>query len=195
MTSSVMCRILMMSKIDIITEGTVRTMAHKEGATRVIERDRIIDSDTGEVTYERVKTQSASTEPYYVKLYFEAWAAFKGKGPLNSDLLVRLLPYMTYASEGQRVVLNPAVKKQIARDMGWSGKDSRSLLSRVNHELAKLGKTGVIRKIDRDIWEVNPEVIGRGDWKDIRELRATFNVIGENAGEVDVTTVTETEDE
>ena len=80
---------------------------------------------------------------------------------------------MTYANKQQLIILNSFVKEEIAAKLGWSMKTFQQRFAR---ELNKLVRAGIIKKYKTSTYQVNPELIGKGDWKDIRKLRATFNL-------------------
>lgn len=147
--------------------------------------ERTVDSDSGELLDEKVRIREAEAEPDYVKLYIRAWLDFKEIKSVNTVFLAHLLPYMTYANKKQRIYLAPPLKREIAEELGWSPKTA---LNRFNQELRKLVRKGVLSHVGESAYQVNPELVGKGSWADIKELRATFHVIGEDAGKVDVET-------
>lgn len=144
-----------------------------------------IDRETGEVVSERTVTYDvmpASDEPDYVKLYVRAWVVFKGMhgiNPTDSDVLAALLQYMSYAQNGQIVYTSAAMKRVITEQLHCS-------MGAVNNALTRLAKHGVLKRVDRGAYQVNPELVGKGPWADIKRLRATFSVIGPDAGTVSV---------
>lgn len=132
-----------------------------------------VDTETGEVLRSETIATIKSEEPDYVKLYIKAWCEFKQVKGINNQVLLEILPYMTYASEGQIIGFTPVIKRQIAKKLGW--KESNAL-SRFNHEIKKIEKAGVVTNIGYSTYAVNPQLIGKGSWKDIRKLRATFDL-------------------
>lgn len=155
----------------------------------------VVDDQTGEVL-EHTTDVSCETwiepEPAYVKCYIEAWVAFKAVHGVNTKLICQLLPYINFANDQQRIILAPDIKREIAAKLGWSEKTA---LTRFSSEMGKLCRAGVLKAGGSGIWHANPELFGRGSWPDIRELRATFHVIGEGAGKVDVETVLKGEED
>lgn len=145
--------------------------------------ERTVDAETGELLTHKVTTRESEPEPDYVKLYVRAWCDFKDIKGINTTFLVHLLPYMTYAKQGQVIFLAPLLKRQIADELGWASSDA---LNRCNKELKKLVKAGIMMHVGTNAYAVNPELVGRGSWADIKSLRATFNVIGPQAGTVEV---------
>lgn len=143
-----------------------------------------VDLQTGEVVRtvnEEVTRWSAreSDEPDYIKLYVDAWVAFRGAKGIRSDVVCAFLRHMSYADEGQLIYVNSAMKEGICNALGISMKT-------LNNELTKLTKVGIFKRVARGTYAVNPELVGRGSWKHVKRLRATFEVIGQNAGSVTV---------
>ena len=140
----------------------------------IFEEKETVDRDTGEIIRESTTvSRIKSNEPDYVKLYIKAWCDFKEIKGINTSFLYQLLPYMTYATESQLLILSSYVKEEIAKTLGWS---LNTYQQRFSRELKKLVKAGVISHIKTSTYQVNPELIGKGEWKDIRNLRATFNL-------------------
>lgn len=140
----------------------------------VFEERKGIDSKTGEVVAESVVvSRFRDDEPDYVKLYIDAWCAFKQVKSINTSFLYQLLPSTTYAGEGQYIFVNAALKRDIGQRLNWSAKTA---VNRASGELTKLCSAGVLRKVENGKYQVNPELIGKGSWRDVRKLRATFNL-------------------
>lgn len=137
--------------------------------------DRTLDYETGEILEIQGQTWVSDypSEPDFVKLYIKAWCAFKNVKDVNTSFLYALLPYMTYAKNEQLITLSSTIKKRIADELHWSQKH---LQQRFNTELEKLIKYGIIKRLGRGTYQVNPELIGKGEWKDIAKLRATFHL-------------------
>ena len=80
---------------------------------------------------------------------------------------------MTYAHNKQLIIVNSYVKEEVARALNWS---LNSYQPRFSKEISKLKKSNVFKEVGIGTYQVNPELIGKGEWKDIRKLRATFNL-------------------
>ena len=156
--------------------------------TAIMEKQETKDLMTGEITEstERVySTTRLPEEPKFIKLYLNAWCAFKDIKGVNNSFLFQCLQYMTYAAEQQVISFSPFIKKQIARNLNWSEKTA---LNRCNLEIRKLTKANIFKSLGDGAYQVNPQLVGKGYWKDIYKLQATFNVLGEKQGTVDVKT-------
>ena len=141
------------------------------------EEEITIKDETGEILKQESKKRGARVikEPPYFKVYLPAFKAFKEVEGISTKFLYILIEFtLPYANDGATMYLNPALKRKIAAEIGWSKK---SALSRCNGELIKLNKQKVIKRIDRDTYVLNPNLIGIGDWQDIERLRtATFDL-------------------
>ena len=135
--------------------------------------------ETGEVSYEsKYSVTAINNEEDYIKVYryLNTVFAFKGINQAYIPCLMEISNYMSFADKGQQVILNGQIKKQIASALGISVK-------RVNDIITGLKKSDVLRPvIDKDtgkpvntMYAVNPFIIGRGKWTDIKELRAQFD--------------------
>lgn len=137
------------------------------------------------VTYERMIIHEDGTvieqeyihrrgiEPPFIKLYLDCLCNFKGLSKSLNPILIELLRYMTYANTaestgGQVIYLNAALKKQIADNTGRTVK-------RIEQALTDFVKSGIFKRIATGTYQVNAELFGKGDWKDIKNIRATFD--------------------
>lgn len=131
-----------------------------------IERDR----ETGEI--KRTKhTVQFKPEPQFIKLYLDCLGVFTNNNALDKSLnvmLVETLKYMTYADTEQTIYLNSTIKAKIAKATGRT-------VDRYNQALTIWVKEGVMKRVGRGAYQVNPFIFGKGDWRDIEHLRATFN--------------------
>lgn len=135
-----------------------------------------VNNETGEVqneTHHQAKTVRHSREPSYIKLYLDHLARFKGVQISLNPILTECLKYITYASGeesngGMLLILNKFLKDQIAKKCGVS-------LQRVNNAITEFVKKGYMRRIDLGSYQLNPFLFGKGEWKDIENVRATFD--------------------
>lgn len=138
--------------------------------TTVLRQETEVDTETGQVMKTRHTVQYPS-EPQFVKLYLDCLGVFSGNAGLDkslNDMLLETLRYMSYADDDQRIYLNSEIKKRICQKTGKS-------VARYNQALTLWVKENVLVREGRGTYRVNPFIFGRGDWRDISELRATFN--------------------
>lgn len=135
---------------------------------------QVIDLTTGELAREERETvKIQDKEPEYIKLYLDCICTFKGLNKALSPILVACCSYMTWADSShdkQVIFMNSYTKEQISKDAGVS-------VDRVNQALRDIVKADIFRKIQgkRGVYEVNPYIIAKGKWADIKVLRANFD--------------------
>ncbi|MDY4500867.1 replication/maintenance protein RepL [Fusobacterium gastrosuis] len=140
----------------------------------------IVDHQTGEVTQSIKETEFInSKEPNYIKLYVDTLLTFKNLSKSLNPILLEFLKYMSYASiadgtGGQIIYVNAHMKKLIANATGLK-------IDRINKALTEFVKANVFKRIATGTYQVNPYLFGKGEWKDIKSIRATFDF---NSGEI-----------
>lgn len=130
-----------------------------------------VDRETGE----SLKTYTESVipkEPDYVKLYLESITKLNDVQRWTDPVLYELLRLMNYRNE---IVLNAAIKKRIALEINISTRT-------IDNALSMLVKKSIIFREDTGLYKGNPFLFGKGEWRDIRELRMTivFNREGQS---------------
>lgn len=150
-------------------------MVTEKGRKAIFEKiNQITDLTTGEVIREESEVLLAKeSEPEYIKLYLNCVCTFKGLNKALSPILIAFCSYMTWADskhEKQVIFMNSYTKEQVGKDVGVT-------VDRVNQALRDITKADIFRKIEgkRGVYEVNPYIIARGKWTDIKNLRANFD--------------------
>jgi hypothetical protein len=149
-------------------------MARKTKDKIAFESTKTTINEHGEVTREERNTVTrVSSEPPFVKVYFNTVLAFrelpKGLQPLISELLCRISyadPNAQYG--GQLIYLNPFLKQELADKLGVK-------INTIEHQLTKLVESNMFRRVGIGTYQANPEYFGRGDWHDIKSIRAMFD--------------------
>jgi hypothetical protein len=118
----------------------------------------------------REETYRLETEPPYVKLYLDTLCTFKGLSTTLNPILTEFLRYMSFADGGQVIYLNIELKKQIAAS-------TKKTLKRIEQALTEFVKTGIFKRKGTSTYQVNPHLFGRGEWRDIKSIRATFDFV------------------
>ena len=136
-----------------------------------------LNTDTGEVSITRTETTTTHTErtkePDFVKLYLDHLALFNGTSLNINPILAELLKRATYADDpngAQQIVINKAVKKQIASKLQLAE-------GSINNAITEFVKNDYLRRIDRGLYIANPNYFGKGDWGNIKKLRANYDYI------------------
>ena len=125
---------------------------------------------------EKVKKKETShikaydKEPEYVKFYLNHISRFRDIQPSYNPILIAFLKEATYADKkgGMVLYVNGTLKAEIAEECGVS-------VTRVNHAITEFVKADFIRKLAFGKYQFNPYLFGKGEWRDIREIRATFD--------------------
>ena len=129
--------------------------------TMISER-KIIDYETGQIKEEEITTKWRSEEPNYIKLYLEDLSYLYRLPKSTSGLLYELLNYTAYGTN--EIILNISVKKRIEKKIKMS-------INVINNNITKLVKNGIIKRVSTGIFILNPYLFGKGDWKNLKELR------------------------
>lgn len=150
------------------------------------EEEFITNENTGEVK-SSVKRHTQhirySKEPSYVKLYLDHLSRFKGLQLSFNPILAELLKSTTYANlndqdGGMLLFLNKPLKEIIAQRCGVS-------LGRVDNAVTEFVKKGYMRRLKLGMYQFNPFFFGKGEWKDIENIRAMFDYgTGEAVAEI-----------
>ena len=83
-------------------------------------------------------------------------------------MLLEVLHRASYAQDGQIVHLGAYDKEQIC-------KATHKSMRRLEQAITTWVKNRVLIRVARGIYQVNPFIFLAGDWRDIANLRATFN--------------------
>ncbi len=160
-------------------QNTVRRLKPLKSTKRVIKEKTTVDKVTGEILSKETEFQFAK-EPNYIKLYFDCLGVYISNDGLTAslnDMLVEVLKRSTYAEEGQTVYLNAYTKEQICKATGKSKR-------RIEQAITTWTDNKILIRVARGVYQVNPYIIGKGDWRNVSKLRATFDF---GAGTVDMT--------
>lgn len=119
-----------------------------------------INPETGEIKVV-ARDSILPKEPDFVKLYLEDVARLNNVPSWADSILYQLLRLMNYRNE---IVLNATVKKRIGDELEVSMKT-------INNALGLLVKKQILFRDGVGVYVGNPMLFGKGEWKDIRELR------------------------
>ncbi|MDT7960139.1 replication/maintenance protein RepL [Clostridium perfringens] len=123
---------------------------------------RTIVNEDGQITHqEEEKVINWGTEPNYIKVYLDTILYLKDLPKGLNSILYAFLKRMSY---GNQLVVNAALKRQIAKELGLS-------LSSINNAISKFVKGELLIREDTGLYKVNPHLFGKGDWKDIAKIR------------------------
>lgn len=149
----------------------------------VIEKRTNVDADGNENTtlYERTSVIKRNTEPDYIKVYTNMWAEFNGVPVAYRELFLQLAIRMTYCNSddlnnAQLVNTGKPYSDSIMSALGWK-------IDMFKRGLRELSNTGVIKRVAKGVYQINPNYAGRGEWKynprlkrgGIEDLKAIFS--------------------
>ena len=159
----------------------------------VIQRDRLIDEDGNESTTLDIQDDYRKPPKPWVKVYLDAWATFKdikGFSDLTCDVLYRILclyPAAVQIAKQRTKEAGEYVAPVISIDMTdkefWSATLKVPIAS-INNAITKLVKMGMIERVSRGRFVINPELVGCGSERSMEMLRAisgTFQISAEGA--------------
>ncbi len=132
------------------------------------------DSFSGEISEQNVvKVGRTDDEDDYVKVYKYLNLVFAYQG-INASLipvLMEISSYMTFADKGQTVILYKSMKEDICKSLNIK-------MARLDQMIRQLKQADVLRPTsDRGVYAVNPFVVARGKWADIKQLRTEFDLM------------------
>jgi hypothetical protein len=115
---------------------------------------------------EIVKSIKIDKEENYIKVYLKHLTYLHSLPSGLDPLIYELLKLVDYKN---RIVLNASIKKDIALS-------TKKSINTINQYISKLVKHSVILHKDTGIYVLNPYIFGKGEWKDIIELRETVGI-------------------
>jgi len=125
---------------------------------------RVVDADTGEITNEESYTVlKYPREPNFAKQYHADIASIFGLPKVCRGVLDLIVAKMDYDN---RVLLFAPIKREICQILDIK-------MQSVDKTIQSLNKHGIIKRLDRGMYRVNPFLYGKGEWKDIYKLRLT----------------------
>lgn len=145
--------------------------------SRIYATERIIyDKETGEVVeHTEDKYKIVDKEPDYIKVYIEAMSKFVTAEELGMEtgLLFEMAKRMPYSNsfDANQVAMVGAIKQSIAKQLETS-------VSTIDVILNRLSKKGLIRRIGRGIYELNPIIFAKGPWLSIRKIQMEWSEEG-----------------
>ncbi len=133
-----------------------------------IERTELeTDHLTGEITRHSstvVQLNKLPPEPEYIKLYIQDLGRLKGLQPSHREILVYVAACVGYDGI---ITLTARRRLSIAFTVGCNQRT-------VDNAVSEYVKTGIIRRVGRGEYELNPFLFAKGDWNSIRQRREAF---------------------
>lgn len=143
--------------------------------TRIIREVETTDIDTasGEIIRStRETTRSTSTEPDYIKVYYKAMMSVHDISEIPLGFLLALSSQIGFSNGDKVLFYNNKTTRRLISDYCQIGENMCSKYIRRCVEKGVLFATQ-----DRGTYEVNPWLIAKGKWDNIRKLQASFEFV------------------
>lgn len=108
-----------------------------------------------------------SEEDPYFKLYDDVFLRTLGTHGNVIPVFFLLAKAMTYANDGQIVILDRPFRAEIRRKLNISAKT-------LQRNIKTCVDTGAILHLDTDIYMINPYIISKGAWKHVRRAQIDY---------------------
>ena len=148
-------------------------MAKRTTEDKVLNIETTTTNQDGKIEKRTTQRIRLAQEPNYIKLYLNTLLTFKDLPKQMNVILLELLNIMTFANKatkhgGQLIILNTFVKEDIIERLGIK-------MNTFKKSLTAFCKSGILKRIGNSTYQANPDMFGRGDWTDIKAIRATFD--------------------
>jgi hypothetical protein len=129
------------------------------------ETNTIIDAKTGEIiATEQTTISYGEKEPAYVKLYVDDVVRLVGLPPSTTTVLMEIIGNIGY----QNIFAAYApVKRMICKTLDIN-------INTLNKAIQNLYQKGILLRVERGVYIVDPNLFARGKWEDIKTLRLTI---------------------
>lgn len=157
-------------------------MAVREWERTSVDGDGVVSRSFG---FENVRTRGVRP---WVKVYLDAWATLKnikGFSDMTCEVLYQILCLYPEAvrkaqvrSEATNTEVVPTVSPTIEDKRYWEAALGTTLPV-INNSITKLVKMGILERVKRGAYIINPEIIGCGtevSMERLRRIRGTFEI-------------------
>lgn len=128
-------------------------------------KETVVDGSTGEVLEERrSNVVNLPAEPPYVKLYIDDLTAILQLPTTCKGLIYALIKQLNYDG---LITLNASARRRIASSLGIGEPTLRNYIT-------QLQQRGVIKRVDRGEYMMNPQYFARGSWVDVMRQRENY---------------------
>jgi len=128
--------------------------------------ERIDENGEIQRTAEIINIKPMPPEPAYVKLYIDDIGRMSGLQSSHVEILTYVAAIVDYDGI---VTLNARRKGCIAATVNCSTKT-------IDNAITEYVKHGIVRRIGRAEYELNPSLFAKGEWRNIRERREAFSL-------------------
>lgn len=142
-------------------------MGQKSQSPRRIRFQTCTVNENGELVHYEETTQFVAAGDGFVKVYDRARLQ-DALGDISYGAILQVLRRMNFADSGQLVKLDTDAKKEMAKSMGCTSD------RQVERVVKKMVDAGLLRKVQRGLYQVNPFLFGKGKQGDIDALRTSY---------------------
>lgn len=111
------------------------------------------------------KFKRKTEEPGFVKLYLDDLKLLSGVRGRDMNAFTALIPRIGYDS---RLDLTTAVRDALVAELGWKSR------SELNNSLTRLKNKGLLISAGRGSYIINPALIAKGGWEDVKQIRMSI---------------------
>ena len=157
----------------------------RKNTKTITNSETVIHTENGQTVSKTVhQTYKMDTEDSYVKFYFEGLAYIRDMPSDCFALLCKLMELCTYAEPTQadgtndsfHINLMTSRKKRIADEMGYKN------IKSVSNLLTELIDGGVLFRLDKSCYRLNPWLFGRGEWRNMVAIREVSDILPPDPG-------------
>jgi hypothetical protein len=158
-----------------------RELEQRPFKTQIIyeNNDTVIDAATGAILSTRTQQKvKSTTEPDFIKIYYKSMLAVQGVEEVPLEFVLALSSVITYSNNPKSPVYfyNNAANRKIISECCMNKKGMPISDNMVARHINSAVKMGLLFKTqNRGIYEVNPCMIARGRWENIKGLQAKFD--------------------
>lgn len=144
--------------------------------------EQVLDSATGEMLDRKVTQKiKSTTEPDFIKIYYKAMLAVQGIESMPLEFILALSSVITYSNNPNNPVYfyNNAMNRQLIASVCMNKNGQPISDNMVSRHITNAVKIGLLFKVKgmRGVYEVNPCIIAKGRWENIKGLQANFDFV------------------
>lgn len=144
--------------------------------------EQVLDSATGEMLDRKVTQKiKSTTEPDFIKIYYKAMLAVQGIESMPLEFILALSSVITYSNNPNNPVYfyNNAMNRHLIASVCMNKNGQPISDNMVSRHITNAVKIGLLFKVKgmRGVYEVNPCIIAKGRWENIKGLQANFDFV------------------
>lgn len=148
-----------------------------------------VNIETGELRHIVTENQIGvvETEPDYIKIYINTQLCLNNLDPSLAPYIIAFGPHMTYANDEHykhMVMTNEFVREDVAKTLGVTPKRVEQIITKLIENgifipiYKETEQNGIIKQTKkRGFYFVNPWVVAKGKWSDIKQLQQNIDFV------------------